>query len=240
MMAFPHARIKGWNRFAMAIGISKRGINFNSLDARPVNFICLMVSSTDEPYLILQAMAALIRFAQKIKFNETLFEGMDSAAIAAEFQKHDIKAFQIIRASDIMRPVKISVRVDTPLEEVSRLMHLYHLDVLPVLGEQDKLKGQISCFEIFVFGIPDFFKHLHTVSFVRHIDPFEKYFKIKKELTVKDIFKSDCAMISHDATLLEIIFELTVKNKPKLFVIREGVLVGEIDRFSIIDKILFF
>ena len=41
--------------------------------------------------------------------------------------------------------------------------------------------------------------------------------------------------------MVEIIFELTVKRRDKLFVVNiEGSLAGFIDRFSVIDKILFF
>ena len=55
-----------------------------------------------------------------------------------------------------------------------------------------------------------------------------------------DVLKGEGTAISENTTLAEIIFQLTIKNRPKLFVVENGRLVGEIDRFSIIDKILFF
>jgi CBS domain-containing protein len=63
---------------------------------------------------------------------------------------------------------------------------------------------------------------------------------MKHNLIVKDILKSKGTAIPEDTTLVEMIFQLAIKNKPKLFVVNDGRLVGEIDRFSIIDKILFF
>jgi predicted transcriptional regulator len=58
---------------------------------------------------------------------------------------------------------------------------------------------------------------------------------------VKDVFVEDSKPIHKDSTLLEVIFEMTVKNKSKLFMVEEdGTLAGVIDRFCIIDKILFF
>ena len=58
---------------------------------------------------------------------------------------------------------------------------------------------------------------------------------------VKDIFTDGSRPIQKDSTLLEIIFEMTVKQKSKLFMVEEdGTLAGAIDRFCIIDKILFF
>ncbi|MBI4845005.1 MAG: PTS sugar transporter subunit IIA [Candidatus Omnitrophica bacterium] len=239
-VAFPHARIKGWEKFVVVIGINKKNIDFNSLDGLPVNFICLMISSTEEPYIILQTMSAIIRFLNETKYIDTLFNGMSAGQISEKFKEHNLNATKTIRAGDIMRPVKASVKMDSSVEDVTRIMHLSHLDIVPVIDSEGRICGQIACSEIFLHGIPEFFKHLNTVSFVRHIDPFEKYFKIKKELKARDIVVKDTTVISKDATLLEIVFELAVKNQSKLFVVDDGKLVGEIDRFSIIDKILFF
>lgn len=241
-LAFPHARIEGWKEFAIAIGISREGIDFQSPDKMPAEFICLMISSTENPYTILQTMAAIARFVHNINGIEKLLERAPTAElIYDEFCKHEIKTTQLILARDIMRPVKLFLKLNTSIEEVVRTMHLKQVDILPVVDEHNKICGQLSCLDIFEHGIPNFFKQLHTVSFVRHIDPFEKYFKIKRQLTVKDFLKNDCATIPEDATLIEILFELTIKNKPRLFVTGEnGTLKGIIDRFSIVDKILFF
>lgn len=239
-MAFPHARIKGWEDLVIAVGISRKGIDFNSLDGQAVNFVFLMISSADAPYLILQAMAAIIRFMSTPGITARLLEKQQGIEIVEEFKKEALKAHEVICARDIMRPVKISVSTDTGLEEASRTMHLHHLDILPVIDKQSRLCGQITCFDIFAYGIPNFFNQLHTVSFVKHIDPFEKYFKIRKDLKVSNIMNTETATISQDATLVEIVFQLTVKNKSKLFIVDDGRLIGELDRFSIIDKILFF
>jgi len=239
-MAFPHARIAGWKKLSVAIGICNKGIDFKSLDKYPVNFVCLMVSSLDEPYVILQTMASIIRCLRRMKKSGGSFEGMDSHQIVDSFASYDARASENILAGDIMRPVKASVKLDSSLEDVARLMHLNHLDVLPVVNGGDRLCGEISCLDIFSYGMPDFFKQLSTVSFVRHIDPFENYFKIKRGIKVKDRLNKEAAAIARDATLLEIVFQLAVKNRQKLFVVDRGKLVGELDRFNIIDKILFF
>ncbi|MFH1690990.1 MAG: PTS sugar transporter subunit IIA [Candidatus Omnitrophota bacterium] len=241
-LAFPHARIDGWKDFVIVIGVNKEGIDFQSPDKMPAKFVCLMISSIDNPYTILQTMAAIARFFHNINGVETLLERATTPQlIFDEFSKYEVKTASLIHARDIMRPVKHFLKLNTSIEDVVRTMHLKHVDVLPVVDENNKICGQLSCLDIFEHGIPNFFKQLHTVSFVRHIDPFEKYFKIKRQLTVKDFLKSECATIPQEATLIEILFELTVKNKPRLFVTgKNSTLEGVIDRFSIVDKILFF
>jgi CBS domain-containing protein len=74
------------------------------------------------------------------------------------------------------------------------------------------------------------------------MNPFEKYFDVDKTLKVSDLLakkENSTLVISADATLMEIIFEMTVKNKEFLYVLSEdGKLRGVLDRYSIIDKIL--
>lgn len=44
--------------------------------------------------------------------------------------------------------------------------------------------------------------------------------------------------IPMDSTLMEIVFEMTAKSKQFLYVVSDNKLMGVIDRFSIVDKIL--
>ena len=241
-LAFPHARIEGWGEFAMSMAVSKEGIDFTSLDGKPAKFIFLLISSPDEPYSILQTMSAIIRFLSDMGHGENILENpVKIQEILERFLKKDIEATEQILARDIARPVMDYVSLETSVEEVTRTMHLKRHDILPVVDNNNKFCGEISCCEIFEYGMPDFFKQLNTISFVRHIDPFEKYFKIKRDLKVRDIFMAGSKPIQKDNTLLEVIFEMTVKKKSKLFMVDEdGALSGVIDRFCIIDKILFF
>jgi len=241
-LAFPHARMEGWKDFSIAMGISREGIEFDSLDKIPVNYVFLLISSHEEPYIILQTMSTLIRFLVEDGYSRKILdEGFSSEEILKAFRQCGIKEEKQILAGDLIRPVIDYVDLDTSVEEAARKMHLDHFDILPVMDGKSKYCGEVSCLDIFRYGMPDFFNNLNTISFVRHIDPFEKYFRIKGSLKVKDIYKAGTSTIPKDATLLEIIFEMTTKNKSKLFVIEEDkTLLGVIDRFCVIDKILFF
>jgi CBS domain-containing protein len=95
---------------------------------------------------------------------------------------------------------------------------------------------------IFFLSAYQLFLSLHVISFVKHMNPFEKYFDVDKTLKVQSILdkknKSE-QVISANATLMEIIFEMTVKNKEFLYVLSsDKKLRGVLDRYSIIDKII--
>jgi len=241
-LAVPHARIEGWRELSLVFGLSRKGIDFDSLDGQPVNFIVLLISSHEEPYIILQVMSVLIRVLVEEGYGKRIFDRQLSVKEVLDiFRRTAVRESEQILASDLARPVIDAVHIDASVEDATRKMHLEHFDVLPVVDGEGKYRGEISCLNVFEYGMPDFFKNLNTISFVRHIDPFEKYFRIKGDLKVRDVYVKGSPTLSKDATLLEVIFEMTVKNRSKLFVVEEdGTLIGVIDRFCVIDKILFF
>ena len=239
-IAFPHTRIADLNDFALAIGISKKPIDWQSIDKKPCHVICLMVSPLLKPYLILQIMAVLAKFMGRPNNIEKITSGLSPQQIAELIKGSALETGKTVMSKDIMRPVEKCVTLETSIEKTAQIMHLNRLDILPVIDDENTLLGEISCLDIFKFGIPDFFSQLRTISFMKNLDPFEKYFKFQKGLKVKDVYSETTSIISKDTTLMEIIFEMTTKNKLKLFVVDSGKLIGIIDRFSIIDKILFF
>jgi mannitol/fructose-specific phosphotransferase system IIA component (Ntr-type) len=237
-MAFPHARIKGWGGLTVIASVCEEGIEFGSIDDKPVKGIFLMISSTEESYIILQAMSAISRLFMETRKHDPSISFTD---FLKKIPGDAIQASKCITAKEICRPVENYVTLETSLETVTRMMHFKRESVLPVIDQNDRLCGEISCHSIFDYGMPDFFKQLNTISFVRHIDPFEKYFKLQKSLTVKDVMNTEIRPLKEEATIAEIVFELTVKKSAKLFIINEsGQLTGVIDQFSIVDQILFF
>ncbi len=239
-IAFPHARVQECTDLVLAIGISKTGIDFASLDAHPCDIICLLISPERKPYLILQMMAVLARFFADEQHVEQIKKCSTSEDITQLIKSSVPTATKTILARDLMRPPKKTVLLETSLEKATHMMHLYQLETLPVVDEENVFFGEISCLNVFTYGIPEFFRQLQTVSFIKHLDPFEKYFRVKHGLTVKDLYDHDVGTISPDTTLMEIIFQMTAKNRSHLFVIEDGKLIGVINRFSIIDRILFF
>ena len=238
-VAFPHSRMRECSDFCCVIGYSDSGIDYGSVDGKKCHLLCLMISCIDKPYIILQVMADLARLICEKEID--LSKGGFTAEELRELIVANIKVKKgVILAKDVMRIVDTSVKLTDSVQHASRIMHLNRKDILPVLDDEGNLMGEISCLDIFSYGIPDFFNQLQTVSFVNHIDPFEKYFKYRKKLSVGDVYKKSVPRITQQQTIMEIIFEMTVRNHSLLFVTDGNKLVGLIDRFSIIDKILFF
>ncbi|MCK5392728.1 MAG: PTS sugar transporter subunit IIA [Candidatus Omnitrophica bacterium] len=60
-IAFPHTRINCVKNIIVCIGISKEGVDFDSLDQEPVNVIALLLSNQKEAGLHLKMLAFLAR-----------------------------------------------------------------------------------------------------------------------------------------------------------------------------------
>lgn len=238
-IAFPHAQIEGCSNLIIAIGVSKTGVDFDSKDMQPSNIICLTISPAEKPYIHLQAKAALRRVLAEQKNIDEIFNAADTGKIAHILNNSGGEIQKSVVASEIMRPVTRYITLDTTITQTMQIMHASHLDILPVVDDDNMLRGQISCPRIFSYGVPNFFKQLKTVSFVKYLDPFEKYFRYCKDLKVKDIYDPSVVSVNLDSTLMEIIFEMATRFRSRLYVVDTGKLVGEIDRFCIIEKILF-
>jgi len=236
-LAFPHARIAGFQGFFMAVGVSREGVSFDSLDKKPAHIITMLISSNEKPYLILQAMGALAKFLNTAENRQRILDASPEE-IWKMIDQTNIDITHKLQARDIMRPVLASVREGMTIHEAARIMHLNHLTTVPVVDENNNFKGFVCTDDIFRFGIPDFFSKLKTVSFIRHLDPFEKYFS-SQDLVKVDEISHYGGVIDRDATLLEIVFQMAVKGYSKLFVLNNGKLEGIIDSYRLIDKVIF-
>ncbi len=64
-VAIPHCKMKGVKSPIVLLAISKRSIDFHSLDGKPSNIFFLVVSSPDNPSLNLQILAAIASLVRK-------------------------------------------------------------------------------------------------------------------------------------------------------------------------------
>jgi PTS system nitrogen regulatory IIA component len=64
-VAIPHCKLKGVKSPLLVLGISRQGVDFDSLDGKPSHLIFLVVSSPDNPSISLQILAAIAKLVRK-------------------------------------------------------------------------------------------------------------------------------------------------------------------------------
>jgi len=238
--AFPHARLEGL-RFGpiAALAVAPEGVDFGAADGVPAKFILLCVVPSSSPNFILRTRSALIGMLSNPAFQAEILAANDADAIWRLVDGHGAKAEQDVLAKDIMRKPLATGNVSMTLRDAVLTMSKAKADILPVLDDEGRFIGDVTIKELLSHGIPEFFFNLKTVSFVRHMDPFEKYFSIDRTLKLGDLKTlRDVSTLPPDATIMEVVFELTVRGRKMVHVVDDGKLVGVIDRSFLIDKIL--
>ncbi len=66
-VAIPHCKMKGVQNPIVTLAISKKGVDFFSLDGKPSYIFFLVVSSPDNPSVNLQILAAIAHLVRKAK-----------------------------------------------------------------------------------------------------------------------------------------------------------------------------
>lgn len=71
-IAIPHGKCKGVKELVMAIGISRDGIDFQSIDDKPVHIVVLLASPIDRTGPHIQALARISRLMLDEEFKNKL------------------------------------------------------------------------------------------------------------------------------------------------------------------------
>lgn len=66
-VAIPHCKMKGMKNPVVMLAISKKGLDFHSLDGKPSYVFFLVVSSPENPSVNLQILAAIAHLVRKAK-----------------------------------------------------------------------------------------------------------------------------------------------------------------------------
>ena len=88
-LAIPHCKLKELSEVVLAVGISRRGIDFFSSDGVPVTLVFLVLSPAEAPALHLQALARISRVIRVPGIAEMLRQKRTPAEIAAVLKEAD-------------------------------------------------------------------------------------------------------------------------------------------------------
>jgi CBS-domain-containing membrane protein len=108
----------------------------------------------------------------------------------------------------------------------------------PVVDGNNRIIGQITTNNLFLLGIPDFFTQLKSVAFMSDFDPFEKYFAEESQAKTADVMDNNFCVLSPEASIMEMVFELVVKKHPKIYILKDGILVGIVDQPLVLERII--
>ena len=237
-LLFPHARIPGLKRLGVVVATLKNPLDLETPDNVPPQIACMLLIPADKPMEGLKFMAHFASFIQMEELRGGLLAAQTSEEMLGRLAHLKKASGKAVLAGDIMTKCSFRLTADMPLTEATKLMAQQRRSIAPVL-DGNRLLGQIACSNLFTLGIPDFFSQLKSVGFIRFFDPFEKYFSIEANSTVGQVMSTDCCTFTEEATLIEIVFAISIQKHPQVYVVnRENELLGVIDQALLLERII--
>lgn len=80
-VAIPHCKMRGLERAVVAVGTSRRPVEFGAVDSEPVRLFFLVVSPHDTPAVHLQVLASISRWVKADRHVPRLLEMRDRQEI---------------------------------------------------------------------------------------------------------------------------------------------------------------
>jgi mannitol/fructose-specific phosphotransferase system IIA component (Ntr-type) len=113
-VALPHARVDTEGEIAIAVGKSKGGINFDSIDGKKVHLIILIVWNPSLPGLFNHLFAGLAKFLRYPGFRQRVFGSKNKAELHGVLSEIALRLPQedriISRASLLMKLQEIEIK----------------------------------------------------------------------------------------------------------------------------------
>jgi PTS system nitrogen regulatory IIA component len=237
-VGFPHARIKGLNQIFIALAIMRHDLEWESPDNQPVRFVCLVIVPEEKPTVALKVISSLTTLLSDEKIRAFFEKEQNAETLYAFLHDQGIDVDVPVTAFDLMRPLTLRVYEDTPLREITGLMYAHDVEAVSVLDQQHHVVGEISCDHLFNRGLPDYIKELSTVPSIEKFDPFQKYFLDDAKAVARDVMNTDFKTLDEHASLLEIVFYLSVKKYQILHICRDKAKIGTIDRITVLNRVL--
>jgi len=90
-VAIPHARSAGIQRIAMAVGRYEDGIDFASLDKKPVHLVIMVVAPADAARTYIQTVAKVARLLKTHSYKDRILKAADNVEIARLIEEFDLE-----------------------------------------------------------------------------------------------------------------------------------------------------
>ncbi len=88
-IGIPHGKMKNLESLYLGVGLSRKGIDFESIDGKPAHIFFLLVTPENSTGLHLKVLARISRILKNEPFREKLLEAADRDEIYEAIRKED-------------------------------------------------------------------------------------------------------------------------------------------------------
>jgi PTS system nitrogen regulatory IIA component len=88
-IGIPHGKLKGLDSLHLGFGLSRQGVDFESMDGRPTRIFFLLVTPENSTGLHLKVLARISRILKNESFREKLLAAENRETIQAIIREED-------------------------------------------------------------------------------------------------------------------------------------------------------
>ncbi len=99
-IAIPHCKVEGMKRFALALGVSAQGVDFNAMDKRSVHVFCAIAGPPEDPEMHLRLLAVASRVLGAGKSRYEMLSSPTAYALREAFLYHAAPATTLDSCKD--------------------------------------------------------------------------------------------------------------------------------------------
>jgi PTS system nitrogen regulatory IIA component len=88
-IAIPHGKLKSLKHLILSFGISRKGIDFDAMDGKPVYLFFVLIAPEDSPGDHLKALARISRILKNRDFRDRLIKSQSHDEIYNEIREED-------------------------------------------------------------------------------------------------------------------------------------------------------
>lgn len=92
-VGIPHGKVKGLESLALGFGLSRRGVDFDSMDGRPTHIFFLLITPENSTGLHLKLLAQISKILKNDLFKKKLLDATDKDEIYSIIKEEEVEKF---------------------------------------------------------------------------------------------------------------------------------------------------
>ena len=88
-IGIPHGKLKSLDDLVMGFGLSRKGVDYDTLDGRPAHLFFMLITPENSPGLHLKALARIARMLKNELFKEKLLRAQTADDVVSIIQAED-------------------------------------------------------------------------------------------------------------------------------------------------------
>lgn len=234
-LAVPHARIELFNDILIAVAALERPIVEDGVEIR---LVVLILTSRTTSNLYLNCLAAFARISKDAALMDALCAADSSADAHAKIAALEMEVKPELTVEHIMSYDLVSVQPGAPIREVINIMCENDMSYVPVVGPGGSFLGEITIFEVFHLGIPNYAQMIGNINFLKAFEPMEDLLAKEDNIMARDIMEPPTNIFTRQTSVVEAVFTFTKTRKRHVPVVESHQIIGLVSYMDVLKKVL--